>query len=64
MHVPDREVEAVKTKIRGLKALAVELKELQALSRTLPDTSAGEPCVCHIIESTRSATKDTVVSSV
>lgn len=58
----DREVEAVKTKIRGLRELARELDALQALSRTLPDTAADEPCVCHIIESKRSVGKDTVAS--
>lgn len=60
----DREAKAVKTKIRELKALSHELDALQALSRTLPDTSPNERCVCHIIDSTPSADRDTVDSSV
>jgi len=58
----DREVEAVKTKIRELKALSDELEAMQARSRTLPDTSASEPCVCHIIGTARSVDKDSVDS--
>ncbi len=56
----EREVKAVKIKISGLRALARELEALQALSRNLPDTSASEPCICHIIEGGRVADKDPV----
>lgn len=45
----DREVDAVRAKIRELEQLADELEALQARARELPDTSATEPCVCHII---------------
>lgn len=54
----DREVKAVKTKIRELRGLSHELETLQALSRTLPDTSVSEPCVCHIIESAHITDED------
>ena len=48
--VLDRQVEAVAERINQLEALSDELGRLQRLARTLPDITADDPCVCHILQ--------------
>lgn len=48
--VLDRQVDAVSERIRQLEVLSVELRRLQRVARTLPDTGSEDPCVCHILQ--------------
>jgi len=48
--VLDRQVDAVEERIRQLQALSKELRRLQEAARSLPDTGADDPCVCHILQ--------------
>jgi len=48
--VLDRQVDAVKVRIEQLEELSAELDRLQRAAQTLPDTSASDPCVCHILQ--------------
>jgi len=48
--VLDRQVVAVKQRIEQLEELSVELDRLQRAARSLPDTSASDPCVCHLLQ--------------
>ncbi len=48
--VLDQQVDAVTERINQLEALSDELLRLQRLARTLPDITADDPCVCHILQ--------------
>ena len=48
--VLDDQVDAVKERISQLEDLSAELKRLQRVARTLPDTGSDDPCVCHILQ--------------
>jgi DNA-binding transcriptional MerR regulator len=48
--VLDRQVDAVEERISQLETLSGELRELQRVARTLPDTGSDDPCVCHILQ--------------
>lgn len=48
--VLDRQVDAVEERITQLEVLSGELRELQRVARTLPDTGSDDPCVCHILQ--------------
>ncbi len=51
--VIDRQVEAVGVKLAELEDLSKELRRLQELARSLADTPGDDPCVCHILDSSR-----------
>ncbi|MDK1018823.1 MAG: heavy metal-responsive transcriptional regulator [Actinomycetota bacterium] len=48
--VLDRQVDAVEERITQLEVLSGELRELQRVARTLPNTGSDDPCVCHILQ--------------
>ncbi len=48
--VIDKQADAIEERINELKRLAIELRRLRKLARSLPDTSTADPCVCHILE--------------
>ncbi len=48
--VIDRQADAIEERISELKRLASELRRLRELARSLPDTSTGDPCVCHLLK--------------
>ncbi|MFQ5524107.1 MAG: heavy metal-responsive transcriptional regulator [Acidimicrobiia bacterium] len=51
--VLDRQVDAVEKRIRQLQELATELHRLRAKARSLPDMASEDPCVCHILQSSK-----------
>lgn len=51
--VLDRQVEAVEERIRQLQELAAELRRLRSKARRLGDMASEDPCVCHILQSSK-----------
>jgi len=51
--VLDRQVDAVEERICQLQELATELRRLRAKARRLPDMASEDPCVCHILQSSK-----------
>ena len=47
--VIDRQADVIEERIGEMKRLAIEIRRLRELARSLPDTSTGDPCVCHIL---------------
>ncbi len=46
----DQQVDAVHERIQQLQTLAAELNRLTQQAKSLPDTHANDPCVCHILQ--------------
>jgi DNA-binding transcriptional MerR regulator len=51
--VLDRQVDAVEERIRQLQELSAELRRLRRKARSLGDMASEDPCVCHILQSTK-----------
>jgi DNA-binding transcriptional MerR regulator len=52
-NVLDRQVDAVEERIRQLRELSTELRRLRSKARSLGDMASEDPCVCHILQSTK-----------
>lgn len=47
--VIDRQADTIEQRISDLQHMASELRRLQHVAQTLPETPYDDPCVCHIL---------------